>query len=118
MHIILSWCIDLFFQYIFIKRDWLASIVLYLDMDTGEVVVQRRALDDSDSDTDGDDPRVELASSHSSDDDFDVPEAARSSSSRRWRKSNSKQPHSRKSFSSFQSMWTDVFRALGKSSLH
>ena len=36
----------------------------------GAKAVQRRALEDSDSDTDNDDPCVELASSHSSDDDL------------------------------------------------
>jgi hypothetical protein len=66
-------------------------------VDTGEVVGRRRAVDDSDSDTDGDDPRVELASSHSSDDDFDVPDLRPASSGRRRRKTGSKHSHSRKS---------------------
>lgn len=52
--------------------------------------VTRRVLDDSDSDTEGEDPRAELASSHSSDDDFDVPPVR---GGKGWKKAgSSKQP--------------------------
>lgn len=60
---------------------------------SGQVVDRHRAaFDDSDSESDADDPRVELASSHSSDDDVDNPGDAGS----RWRKENPKQSVGRK----------------------
>jgi len=82
----------------------------FIGLDSGQVATQQRAVDDSDSDTEGEDPRVELASSHSSEDDFDEQDIR---GGKGWSKTSNKQPVGSKFKSSYPQLFIFVNSTYG-----